>query len=122
MIWRILYTRRIEHALGSYDTVRISICVTVINECPDPRLDDGFCTLIAGKQRDIQLRSLQTASAVVQDRIQFTMGGIQILVVIRRRICLFPGKIIIGAADRLIAGLYGSSVFGFLKESSSCSP
>ena len=89
-IGNILHPGGVKHSLGRTVSGRPQVLVAVVYHRPDSRLNDRLCTLVAGKQRYIELGSLQRASPVIQNSIQFAVGhkrifGIQRLPFLRPR-------------------------------------
>ena len=69
-----------------------------VNHRLDARLYDRLGAFVARKQRHIQLAAFQAAPAVIQDRIEFTVSGIEVFIIVGILFSFAPWELVIGTA------------------------
>ena len=70
---------RIQHPPWCNNCRCISVFVGIIYDFTDTALDDRLWAFVARKKWHIYLTALQTAAAIIQNGIQFTVGNVKIL-------------------------------------------
>lgn len=84
----------VQHASGCDGFCLCSILVSEIDDFPNAGLDDQLCTLVAGKQVNVNDAALQVSRVLVHDSIHFSMTDVRVLRV-QHIVRLVPWKFII---------------------------
>lgn len=94
----IAHAGGIHHPLGRLNCGGIGILIVKVNHRLDARLYDRLGAFVARKQRHIQLAAFQAAPAVIQDRIEFTVSGIEVFIIVGILFSFAPWELVIGTA------------------------
>src|SRR5699024_9106584 len=88
----------VQHEAGGHAGVAVVVFVVVIDDLPDARLDDGFGTLVAGEEGDVDPRPLEVVVGAVEDGVQLGVAYVHIFGV--QGLALpAPGHGVVVAAD-----------------------